>query len=287
MITPPVPPKQASLFPVSPEESAPHLFPPSPHPCPVVAADKLLTEVERDWWSLLDPRNWRDPGPTDDEILARYRVVGTPMADEWPNVSGSRMYLCVWPMLQQTYHVHEDRLLSACHTCRDRHLLGALTHTRTNAVAYSISDDLIDTHTWNGDSWATYIALTRFAGQPIYSLESLVTHALQVAIPRAAAALHMALAAHHSPPMKLRPSKRTSAQEHAQNIDLTVSHTRDRLAMLHRCRHSPSPARTLLEHATIGPRFQDPAWPALTQGDSLPSGLIDQLLLSHTLLDAR
>src|SRR5574337_60961 len=101
-----------SLFPGLPATPAVPLSPPprpSPPPQPAITADTLLAEIEGDWWSLLDPRNWRDPGPTDKEILARYHAAGTPAADEWPNVSGHRMYSCVWPALQQTYHVPEDR----------------------------------------------------------------------------------------------------------------------------------------------------------------------------------
>lgn len=233
--------EQPSLFPVPPEEPAIPLSPPSHPSLPqrsAVTTDTLLAEIERDWWSLLDPRNWRDPGPTDEEILARYRAAGTPTTDNWPNVSGSRMYSLVWPTLRQTYHVPEDRLLAACQTCRSRHLLGAFAHTRTAAIAYSISDDLISKHIWNGDSWATYTALARFAHQPAASLEDLATDALQLAIPHAAAALHTALATRYRLPVELRPSKHTNAKEQTQKIDTAIAQSRERLKTLHQYRRA-------------------------------------------------
>lgn len=272
---------QPSLFSTPPEELATPLSPPSPPPCLVITADTLLIEVERDWWSLLDPRNWRSPGPTNDEILARYRAVGTPMANEWPNVSGHRMYSLVWTALRLTYHVPEDRLLAACQACQRHHLQDALASTRTHAIDYSISADLIGEHIWNGDSWTAFTALARFARQPAISFESLVTEALQRALHHSIATFHTALATRYRPPMELRPSKHANAKEQAQKIDTAIAQSRERLKTLHRYRRAESPARTLLEHATIGSRFENPDWPALAQGDSLPSDLINAILRSH------
>lgn len=275
---------QPSLFPVPLEEPAIPLSPP-PHPSlplrPAVTTDTLLAEVEHDWWSLLDPRNWRSPGPTDEEILARYRTAGTPMANKWPNVSGHRMYSLVWTALRLTYHVPEDRLLATCQTCRRHHLQNALASTRAHAIDYSISADLLDTHIWNGDSWATYTALARFAGQPVIGFESLVTEALQHALHHSIATFHTALATRYRPPIELRPSKDANAKKQAQNIAAVIAQARTRLKALRDFSRSPSPARTLLEHATIGSRFESPDWPALTQGDSLPSDLINAILRSH------
>src|SRR5574337_1290793 len=224
-----------SLFPGLPATPAVPLSPPprpSPPPQPAITADTLLAEIEGDWWSLLDPRNWRDPGPTDKEILARYHAAGTPAADEWPNVSGHRMYSCVWPALQQTYHVPEDRLLAACQACRRHHLQDALASTRTHAIDYSISADLLGNHIWNGDSWATYTALAHFANQPTATLESFVTEALQVALHNAIAAFHTALATRYRPPVDLRPSKHANAEQQAQVIQAAITHARARLTAL-------------------------------------------------------
>lgn len=272
--------EQPLLFPVPPEEPATHIST-SPPPRPAVTTDTLLAEIEHDWWSLFDPRNWRDPGPTDEEILARYRAADTPTADDWPNVSGHRIYSLVWPALRLTYQTPDERLLAACQTCRHHHLQDALASTRIHAIDYSISADLIGKHVWNGDSWTTYTALARFARQPATSLESLVTETLQRALHHGSATFHIALAARYRPPIELRPSKHVNAEKQAQNINGAITQARERLKTLRDFARSPTPTRTLLEHATIGPRFENPAWPTLAQGDSLPSDLIDAILRSH------
>lgn len=275
---------QPSLFPILPAVPAAPLSPPprpSPPPCPAVTADTLLAKIERDWWSLLDPRNWRDPGPTDEEILARYRAGGTLTADEWPIVSGHRMYTRVWPTLRLTHQTPDTRLLAACQACQRHHLQDALASTRAHAIDYSISADLIGEHIWNGDSWTAFTALARFARQPAISFESLVTEALQRALHHSIATFHTALATRYRPPIELRPSKHANAKKQAQNIEAAIAQARARLKTLRDFSRSPAPAQTLLEHATIGSRFESPDWPALTQGDSLPNDLINAILRSH------
>ncbi len=170
--------------------------------------DTLLNEVERDSWSLLDPRNWHEDGPTDQAILARYRTIGTDAYDAWPNVSGSRMYDLVWPSLRLTHHVPEERVLAACQMCRRHHLSDTLAYVKSGAIQYSIITDLIERGLWNGDSWAMYTSLAHFADQPIDPLSVLVAEALQAAIHDAIAAFHTALAARHRPPRELRPANK-------------------------------------------------------------------------------
>lgn len=277
--------EQPSLFSPPPDDPAPPTSSPPPHcvPRPPDTADTLLAEVERDRYSLLDPRNWRDQGPTDDEILARYRAAGTPTADHWPNVSGHRMYTWVWPTLRLTYHIPEARILAACQACRRQHLQGMLAYARASAIEYSISTELIGRHVWNGDSWAMYTDLARFAHQPTASFDSLVADALYHALHDAIAIFHTTLAMRYRPPSELRPSPRASAETQRQTIETAIAQAREHLRALRTFGHSPSPARTLLDQATIGPRFQDPVWPTLSEGDSLPGDLIDAILRSQTL----
>lgn len=203
---------QNSLFPLpSPAATTPSAAAPPP-PRQIESAEALLRELTDDWWSMLDPRNWREPGPTNDEILARYRAIGSPDYDAWPIVSGSRMYSRVWPTLRLTYRVPDDALLAACQTCRSRHLSDAHDVLHRSVLDYALAADLIGRQTWNGDEWAPYVAFARFSGQPVASLASLTAAALDLTVHRTIAAYHTALAARFRPvPALRRPSRSRGA----------------------------------------------------------------------------
>ena len=239
-------------------------------------AEALLHEINHDWWSLLDLRNWREPGPTDTEILARYRAADTQSHGDWPNISGHRMYDIVWPALRLTHHISEDVVLLTCQRTLKTHLRQAIDDQRANALRYSIADDLLDRHTWNGETLRMYHALCRFAGTDRAPFPVLIREALTLRRLTLAASLLEAKA------QQLRLTARPSLHKHEKDslafLTAQLSAYRTALAECTQASRAENSGRFFLERATIGPRFEDPRWPTLQTGDPLPPGLIDMIL---------
>lgn len=161
---PPSPPPRSAIFP------APANAPPS--------REALLRELVSDWWATLDPRNWKGDGPSDAETLARYAVTGTD-ADDWPVVSGSRMYTVIWPTLKRSLDTPPDAVLEAVHTAIRLHGRDALRTAHEMATWHL---EAFARHgTWHpqaADALATLERLSRFLGRPAPTLPELASHVL-------------------------------------------------------------------------------------------------------------
>lgn len=239
--------------------------------------ESLLDEIKRDWYPLLDPRNWDDNGPTDIAILARYQAIDTNTHETWPNVSGSRMYSLVWPALRRTHQVPEQRFLKVCRDTRDHNLPQALAHFRDSALAYSVQSELLGQQLWNGDSFGAYRALAHFAGVLTEPIEALIKQALATALTRALAQFFSALADRYRPqdtPRRRKPKSRPDTPAWIQDRD----QARAAITRFRRLQQSPDTTRLLLTEATIGPRFADARWPTLETGQPLPPDLVAALM---------
>lgn len=163
-------PRQAQA---SPPPRSMAFLPPEPPP----SREALLQELVTDWWATLDPRNWKDDGPSDAEVLARYAVTSTE-ADDWPVVSGSRMYTLVWPTLN-TLDTAPEAVLDAVHTAIRLHGPDALKTAREMATWHL--QHLVTSGAWHpsaADTFGTLERLSHFLGFPVPSLPELAARLL-------------------------------------------------------------------------------------------------------------